>query len=238
MIGTEAPTEFRPTEFWQSFTQAPAETPALWTGHYAAPMPDGTRLTLPLRDLGDTAIAGLIANQASFAVHDRFVAWMAQACAPLRADVVVALPTLGHSLGAGLARALGHANWVALGTSRKLWYDEALSVPLSSVTSPTAGRRLWLDPRLLGRVQGRRVLLVDDVLSTGSSARAALSLLDAAGITPVGVCAAMLQGNRWQAGWNTAIPVTAAFATPLFAREPGGWRQRADTCPSALTLAR
>jgi adenine/guanine phosphoribosyltransferase-like PRPP-binding protein len=138
-------------------------------------------------------------------------------------DVVIGLPTLGHTMGQGVARALGHSNWVAPGTTRKLWYDEALSVPTISVTSPQAGRRMWLDPRLLDRLAGKRVLLVDDVICTGTSALAGLALLAAAGIQPVAACVAMAQTDQWRAGWPAAIPMRAAFATPRFRRASGGW---------------
>jgi adenine/guanine phosphoribosyltransferase-like PRPP-binding protein len=215
-------------EFWQDFV---AHTPhgPVYADRYSATMPDGRVLVLPLRDLGQTAVAGLIANQASFIVVDALAGWMAEAAAPFAADVVVGLPTLGHVFGAAVARLLGHANWAALGTTRKLWYDDALSVPLSSITAPGAGRRLWLDPRLLPRLAGRRVLLVDDVISTGTSVRAGLALLRAVGIVPVAVCVAMIQGDRWMADWPGALPVVGAFATPLFDRTAAGWRARAPT---------
>lgn len=213
-------------QFWQDFVDRLPEQPA-WTDRYPAAMPDGRRLLLPLRDLGDVAVAGLIANQASFAVLDQLAAWTAAAAAPLRAEVVVGLPTLGHALGAAVARALGHGNWAAPSTTRKRWYDDALSAPLGSITAPAAGanagRRMWLDPRLLDRLQGRRVLLVDDVISTGSSAQAGLALLRAGGVVPVGLAVAMVQGDAWQAAWPPAIPVAHAFRTPRFHRVPGGW---------------
>ncbi len=192
-------------------------------------MPDGRGLLLPLRDLGPTAVAGLIVNQASFAVVDALAGWMADAARRFAPEIVVGLPTLGHVVGAAVARRLGHPNWVAPGTTRKLWYDKALSVPLSSITAPAAGRRLWLDPRLLPRLKGRRVLLVDDVISTGSSAQAGLALLRAAGITPAAVCVAMIQGNRWTADWPAGLPLVGAFATPLFARIGGGWTAMPET---------
>lgn len=213
-------------QFWQGFVDGAPEQLA-WTDCYPAAMPDGRRLVLPLRDFGEMAVAGLIANQASFAVLDQLAAWTAAAAAPLRAEVVVGLPTLGHALGAAVARALGHENWVAPSTTRKRWYDDALSAPLGSITAPAAGanaaRRMWLDPRLLGRLQGRCVLLVDDVISTGSSAQAGLALLRAAGITPVGLAVAMVQGEVWRDTWPGALPVAYAFQTPCFRRVPGGW---------------
>ena len=159
--------------------------------------------------------------------------WMAEAAQDWGAEVVVGLPTLGHVFGGPVAEALGHRNWVAPGYSRKKWYDEAYSVPTSSSTAPDA-RRMWLDPRLLHRVQGKRVLLVDDVISTGSSALAGLALLRKAGVEPVGLCVGMAQGDRWRATWPTDVPVAAAFATPLFRRAGDGWEPDASTRAEVL----
>lgn len=44
----------------------------------------------------------------------------------------------------------------------------------------------------------------------------------------------MLQGNRWQADWPAALPITGAFATPLFWRGETGWIPRPDTAPHDL----
>lgn len=220
-------------EYWQGFE--PSSRAAAWAESYPAPMPDGRALLLPLRDYGAIAVTGFIANQAGFAVLRPMVGWMAAAARPLRAELVVGLPTLGHVFGGAVAEALGHPNWVAPGYSRKKWYDPALSVPTSSSTAPDA-RRMWLDPRLLPRLAGRRVLLVDDVISTGSSALAGLSLLRLAGVEPVGLCVAMAQGDRWRPDWPEAIPVAAAFATPLFRRAVAGWVPDPATLPRDLLL--
>jgi adenine/guanine phosphoribosyltransferase-like PRPP-binding protein len=221
-------------EYWQSFVPRVAP-PRAWTASYDAPMPDGSALRLPLRDLGDTAVAGFVANQANFAVTRRLSAWMTELARPLGAAVVVGLPSLGQVFAPPVAEALGHPNWVAPGWSRKRWYEERLSVNAASITSPIE-RRLWLDPRLLPRLAGRRVLLVDDVISTGGSARAGLALLAAAGVTPVALLVAMIQGDRWTTGWPPDIPLRAVFATPRFARAEAGWvpapgSARHDLCP-------
>jgi adenine/guanine phosphoribosyltransferase-like PRPP-binding protein len=220
-------------EFWQGFAPPQAEA-GPWRHDFPAGMPDGSRLRLPLRDFSDFAVAGLIANQASFSVVRQLAAWMAEAARPLGAEVVVGLPTLGHVFGPLVAEALGHPNWVAPGYSRKRWYEEALSVPMASITTPTE-RRMWLDPRMLPRLTGRRVLLVDDVISTGSSARAGLALMAAAGVTPVALCVAMAQGDRWGASWPVTVPVVAAFATPIFQPAPDG-AQGWVPCPGSLPL--
>ena len=204
------------TVFWQDFAQQAAPPP--WTDRYPATMPDGQVLELPIRDYGDTGVAGLIANQASFAVVRALTGWMAAAVADLRADTVLGLPTLGQVFAPLLAEALGHPSWVAAGYTRKRWYDDALSVPITSSTGP-AGRRLWLDPSVLDRLAGRRVLLVDDVISSGASARAGLALLALAGVRPVALAVAMAQGERWR---PLDMDVRAAFSTPLLHRSSGG----------------
>lgn len=215
-------------EYWQRFEAPEPEGPR--QADMLATMPDGTALRLPLRDYGAIGVGGFIANQASFAVCHRIAEWMAEAARPLAAEVVVGLPTLGHVFGPLVAQGLGHHSWVAPGYSRKLWYDDALSVPLASSTTPEA-RRMWLDPRLLKRLSGRRVLVVDDVIATGSSARAALALLGKAGCLPIGVCVAMAQGNRWCTEWPAAVPLLRAFATPLFHPTQAGWVAMPETLP-------
>jgi adenine/guanine phosphoribosyltransferase-like PRPP-binding protein len=236
-------------DFWQSFeanTKATGLQNGPWSDRYPAPMPDGRSLALPIRDMGSFAMAGLIANQASFAVLDRLAEWLSQAAAGCAAELIVGLPTLGHTVSAATARAMGHASWVAPSTTRKRWYDDEASVALASITSPATGanreRRMWLDPRLRHRLQGRRVALVDDVISTGSSARAGLALLRRVGIEPVALLVAMVQGHRWVDNWDHAVPVIGAFSTPLFHPTASGWVETlgtrlTDRCPLEVGTA-
>ncbi|SDC98990.1 phosphoribosyltransferase [Belnapia rosea] len=220
--------------FWQEF-EAPIGMEAPRRADALVPMPDGSALRLPLRDYGAVGVTGLIANQASFAVARRLAGWMADAASRFAPEVVVGLPTLGHVFGPLVAEALGHSNWVAPGYSRKLWYEEGLSVPLASSTTPVS-RRLWLDPRLVARIEGRRVLLVDDVISTGHSALAGLELLAKAGVRPAAACVAMAQGDRWRAAWPGEVPLVAAFATPLYRPTPEGWVPMPETAPRDVAL--
>lgn len=224
-------------QFWQDFEPAPASPLEIHVDRFPAPMPDGRVLLLPLRQPPADphhAVASLIATQASFVVERALVGWLAEAVRVFAAEIVVGLPTLGLVVARPLAERLGHGNWVAAGYSRKFWYDEALSVPVSSITSPGQEKRLWLDPRMLPRLAGRRVLLVDDVISTGTSIVAALALLETAGVAPVGIAAAMLQTTRWQARLPAdAPPVAGVFATPLFRRAAQGWTILPGTLPRA-----
>lgn len=215
----------QPTAFWQQFLPPAAAPSAPWQTGYPATMPDGRILMLPIRPLAgtDNAIASLILNQAAFAVEDALADAVANALRPHGPEVVVGLPTLGLSLARAVALRLGHTRFVAAGTSRKFWYDPALSVPMGSITSPEVTKQLYLDPRMLPLVQVRRVALIDDVLSSGRSIRAGLDLLALVGVTPVAIGAAMLQTTRWQQAVGDN-PVVGALRSPLLRRSPkGGW---------------
>ncbi|WP_206931594.1 phosphoribosyltransferase [Roseococcus thiosulfatophilus] len=219
-------------DFWQEFDAAPEPGPP-FTARYPARMPDGRWLHLPIRDIG---VAGLIATQASFPVIRALSTWMAEAARPLGAEAVLGLPTLGHVFAPVVAEALGHPNWVAAGYSRKRWYDEALSVTIHSITT-TGERRLWLDPLMLDRLRGKRVLLVDDVVSSGASAQAGLGLLAKAGVVPVGLCVAMVQTRRWAPSWPAEIPVVSVFETPALRRDAQGWWPDHSSAGSPMATA-
>lgn len=221
-----------PHHFWQeivppgTYDCAPQDG---FAGFYPATLPDGRQMPLPIRVLpgdGRRAVASLIVNQASFGVLDTLVAALAAQIAPHAPDIVVGVPTLGLHLAAPLARALGHDRLVPLGTSRKFWYEERLSAPISSITTPDQSKRIYLDPRMLPLIEGRRVAIVDDVISSGRSMAAVMALMDAAGVEPVVVGAAMLQGEKWRdplVRWRDRI--TAPLASPLLARGADGrWR--------------
>ncbi|HLW45636.1 MAG TPA: phosphoribosyltransferase family protein, partial [Acidimicrobiales bacterium] len=69
----------------------------------------------------------------------------------------------------------------------------------------------------------RRAAIVDDVVSTGASLRAALTLLRRVGAEPVVVGAFLTEGQAWRrALGNDAEMVRALGAIPLFRSQPDG----------------
>ncbi|OWV77439.1 phosphoribosyltransferase [Rhizobium sp. R634] len=219
-----------PHDFWQEL-HPPGKFAEQkeFTSFYIAALEDGRQLRLPIRVLadGDHALASLIVNQASFAVLDALVESLAEKIRPMRIDIVAGLPTLGLTLAAAVAQKLGHGRYVPLGTSRKFWYRDELSVALSSITTPTQQKRLYIDPRMLPLLAERRVALIDDVISSGASIVAGLELLAACGIEPVAIGAAMLQSERWReklaaAGPQWAARIAGVFATPMLERNAAG----------------
>lgn len=220
----------KPHEFWQDI-HAPGsfDLAGPHSGFLPVTLDDGRQLRLPIRPLadGEHALASLIINQASFPVVEALADDLAAKLKPFDIDVIVGLPTLGLTLAAEVARRLGHSRYVPLGTSRKFWYLEELSVPMSSITTQQQ-KRLYIDPRMLPLLEGRRVALVDDVISSGTSIVAGLSLLAASNIEPVVIGAAMLQSDRWRdrlADFGAQWPgrVQGVFTTPLLKKAGEGW---------------
>lgn len=234
----------QPHEFWQEIYPAGTlfgAAEAAFRDCFPAALPDGREIALPIRVLPggeDRAVASLIVNQASFAVEDALAGVMAEEARAFAPEVIVGVPTLGLPLAANVARRLGHKRMVALGTSRKFWYEEALSQPLRSITSPGGEKRLYLDPRMLPLLAGRRIVVVDDVISTGASAISVLRLLAGAGLKPVAMVFAMLQGERWREALREArfesVLMRSAIISPLFSRgDDGLWRPEVSRPPSS-----
>lgn len=217
-------------DFWQSFGAQTSGATA--RNSYPVRLLDGAVLQLPIRRLAarpGCGVASLISNQTSFAVEDAISGQMAELARSFAPEMVVGMPTLGLVYAAAVARRLGMTNYVPLGYSRKFWYDDALSEPVRSITTPDQAKRVYLDPNLVARLAGKRILVIDDVVSSGTTALAVVRLLRTAGAEPVGLLAAMLQGEAWRANLETLGPgwpdrVAAVMHSPILVEEEAGWR--------------
>jgi adenine/guanine phosphoribosyltransferase-like PRPP-binding protein len=216
----------QPHEFWQQIHAPLSFDPEQSrSDFYPARFDDGRQLLLPIRPLadGEHALASLILNQASFEVLDAIAEDLARKLAVFQPDIVVGLPTLGLTLASAVAQKLGHSRYAPLGTSRKFWYREELSVPLSSITTPDQQKRLYVDPRMLPLLERRRVVLIDDVISSGASMAAAIQLMACCGVEPTALGAAMLQSDRWKERLALLSPewprkTISVLQTPMLAK--------------------
>ncbi|WP_418609931.1 phosphoribosyltransferase [Gluconobacter cerinus] len=211
--------------FWQTFAPDVALTPP-YTDRYRVQV--GNRhLDLPLRVLPSKkqAVSSLLVNQTSFEVMDVLCGELVAIARSLEPDLIVGMPTLGLGLAAAVARGCGLARYVPLSTSRKFWYDDALSAPLSSITSPDNVKNLYLDPNLLPLLKSvQKIIIVDDVVSTGQSLAAGVNVLAAAGVSPCAALCVMTQSNRWKDRFS--FPVLSCFSSPLFERVQDGWLEQ------------
>ncbi|GLQ61814.1 phosphoribosyltransferase [Gluconobacter cerinus] len=211
--------------FWQTFAPDVALKPP-YTDRYRVQV--GNRhLDLPLRVLPskDQAVSSLLVNQTSFEVMEVLCGELVAIARSLEPDLIVGMPTLGLGLAAAVARGCGLARYVPLSTSRKFWYDDALSAPLSSITSPDNVKNLYLDPNLLPLLKSaQKIIVVDDVVSTGQSLAAGVNVLAATGVSPCAALCVMTQSNRWKDRFS--FPVLSCFSSPLFERVQDGWLEQ------------
>lgn len=231
------------THYWQLI-----ETASDWHGRMLPPyshsvpvaLPGGAVLALPIRVLPGQAghdgvvsreVASLIANQASLSVVQHLAKAMGKvaqdfACKYGAADTVVGLPTLGMTFAPRVAQAFNHSRWVPLGYSRKFWYDDELSMAVESITTPGSGKRIYSDPNQLALVRGKRVLIVDDAVSSGCTLVQTWDLLTQLGVEVLGAVVAMRQGNKWRTalGEARASQKQGVFESPLLEWRGDGWR--------------
>ncbi|WP_120971646.1 phosphoribosyltransferase [Comamonas sp. lk] len=221
------------TDYWQTtVTEAELAQSLLppYARSYPALLPDGRYLLLPLRGMPsspDRCVASLIANQASIDVVEQLALHMADAASAHAFDVVVGLPTLGLAFAPLVAKQLGHSRYVPLGYSRKYWYRDELAEPVSSITTPGKGKLLYVDPNQLPLLTGKRVLVVDDAVSSGTTMVSGIKLLERCGAEVAAIAVAMRQGVQWQQKLmradGSAIPVVAAYDCPRMEKRADGW---------------
>lgn len=101
--------------------------------------------------------------------------------------------------------------------SHKSYMTGELSVPVNSITTAHE-QRLYLDSADAQKLRGRRVLLIDDVVSTGSTLSACAELIRLAGGILYQTAAALLEGEARATDFckNSLHPLVHLAAIPVF----------------------
>jgi adenine phosphoribosyltransferase len=181
---------------------------------------------LPVVGLSDTMGIALLITV------DHGVRFCAQAGAELaerlvahEVDVVVSVATMGIPLAIETTKSLGLDDYVILHKTRKIHLADGEWEPVRSITTD-APQALGLDRARLGALEGRRVAIIDDVISTGSSMIAALALVRRVGGQPVMLGCLATEGSQWRTTLEAdARLVVALGSLPLFRPDGlGGWR--------------
>jgi adenine/guanine phosphoribosyltransferase-like PRPP-binding protein len=144
----------------------------------------------------------------------------------LRADgpeVIATNATLGIPLALEVCHALGIDDCVVLQKTPKIHLADALSEDVRSVTTAEP-QRLLLDRARLPALEGRRVVLIDDVVATGSSLAAALRLLRLGGAEVVAVGVILTEGQAWSAELGPDAELIRSLGRiPGFVAGDDGW---------------
>lgn len=89
--------------------------------------------------------------------------------------------------------------YVVLRKTHKLYMGDSLEAETLSITTGQP-QKLYLDAKDRGSIAGKRVVIVDDVISTGSTSEGMRALMRLAGATVVGEAALLTEGDeqKWR----------------------------------------
>jgi adenine/guanine phosphoribosyltransferase-like PRPP-binding protein len=194
----------------------------LGDGRYRAVV-GSQQVDLPLvRVAPDVSIALLICVDHGVHFAEQAGRELAALLEPLEVEIVASVATMGIPLAIEVTRALGLDDYAILHKTPKIHLADAVDEPVRSITTDR-DQRLLFDRARRQVVEGRRVAIVDDVVSTGGSSRAAINLIRKVGGEPVAFGALLTEGGMWRStlGEDTALVHTLG-AIPLFRHEEDG----------------
>jgi adenine phosphoribosyltransferase len=141
---------------------------------------------------------------------------------PYNVDIVATVATMGIPVVVEVTRHLGLDQYVILHKTPKIHLSDAVSEPVRSITTDV-DQRLLFDRARIKDVAGRRVALVDDVISTGASTGASLRLLRGVGAEVVAIGTLVTEGSLWRSALgDDAQMVRALGSIPVFRPDGSG----------------
>lgn len=108
-------------------------------------------------------------------------------------DILITAESKGIPLAYEISRQNGR-KYILARKSKKLYMQNAVEVEVKSITTANV-QKLYLDEEDLQALQGKRVLIVDDVISTGESLNALEQLVEKAGGNIVAKAAVLAEGD-------------------------------------------
>lgn len=109
-------------------------------------------------------------------------------------DIMITAEAKGIPLLYEMARQAGQNDYIVARKAPKVYMDNVVTVNVRSITTAKE-QTLCLGDREVGLLRGRKVLIVDDVISTGESLEALEKLVEAAGGNIAGRMAVLAEGD-------------------------------------------
>ncbi len=109
-------------------------------------------------------------------------------------DIMITAESKGIPLLYEMARQAGHNNYIVARKGPKLYMKDIITIEVESIT--TAHKQsLCIGSKEADALRGKRVLIVDDVISTGESLAALETLINRVGGNIVGRMAVLAEGD-------------------------------------------
>ncbi|HVB18943.1 MAG TPA: phosphoribosyltransferase family protein [Acidimicrobiales bacterium] len=170
----------------------------------------------------DLALALLITVDMGVRFMSKAGEELAEILRPHDVDIVATVATMGIPLAVEVTRHLGLDQYAVLHKTPKIHLADAISEPVRSITT-NADQRLLFDRARVPDVEGKRVAIVDDVISTGASTGAALRLLRRVGANIVIIGTIVTEASLWKEALGAdAAMVHALGSIPVFRPDRSG----------------
>lgn len=105
---------------------------------------------------------------------------IAKTIAPFAPEVIITAESKGLQLAHVTARELGQEYYAVARKSKKLYMQDGIEVEIQSITTGES-QKLYLSAHDASLMRGKKVAIVDDVISTGGSLKGLEALVRAAG---------------------------------------------------------
>ena len=109
-------------------------------------------------------------------------------------DYIITAEAKGIPLAHEMARQAGDAKYILARKGPKLYMRDIFSVTVQSITTAKE-QKLYLDGADAALMKGKKILIVDDVISTGESLKALEALVEKAGGEICGRMAILAEGD-------------------------------------------
>ena len=132
-------------------------------------------------------------------------------------DYIITAEAKGIPLAHEMARQAGDARYILARKAPKLYMRDLFSVTVNSITTARE-QKLYLDGADAALMKGKRILIVDDVISTGESLRALEVLVEQAGGIICGRMAILAEGDaidREDLIYLEPLPLLKPDGTPI-----------------------
>ena len=111
-----------------------------------------------------------------------------------KCDMIVTAEAKGIALAYEISRLLGHREFIVARKSEKSYMKDTVGVEVKSITTSSV-QQLYLDGSDREKIAGRKVCLIDDVVSTGDSISALETLVTKAGAEVVERACILAEGE-------------------------------------------
>ena len=131
-------------------------------------------------------------------------------------DIMITAESKGISLVYEMARQSGESTYLIARKAPKLYMKSPVSTEVTSITTAKK-QMLYVDSDDIAKMKGKRVLIIDDVISTGESLRAVEKLVKQSGGEIVGRMAILAEGDakyRDDIQYLQYLPLFNADGTP------------------------